>query len=40
LLNTALLRGTFAVMATLADICAITLTAILIGNVVLRQPGL
>ncbi|MEA2839316.1 MAG: hypothetical protein QOF41_646 [Methylobacteriaceae bacterium] len=31
--NTALLRGTFAVMATLADVGAITLTAIIIGNV-------
>jgi Undecaprenyl-phosphate glucose phosphotransferase len=31
--NTALLRGSFAVMATLADVGAITLTAIIIGNV-------
>jgi Undecaprenyl-phosphate glucose phosphotransferase len=31
--NTALLRGAFSVMATLADICAITLTAILIGTI-------
>jgi polysaccharide biosynthesis protein PslA len=31
--NTALLRGTFAIMATLADVCAITLTAIIIGNI-------
>ncbi len=30
--NTALLRGTFAVMATLADVCAITLTAVIIGT--------
>jgi Undecaprenyl-phosphate glucose phosphotransferase len=31
--NTALLRGAFAIMATLADACAITLSAILIGNI-------
>jgi Undecaprenyl-phosphate glucose phosphotransferase len=31
--NTALLRGTFAIMATLADVCAITLTAVIIGTV-------
>jgi Undecaprenyl-phosphate glucose phosphotransferase len=31
--NTAFLRGTFAVMAALADICAITLTAVIIGNI-------
>jgi Undecaprenyl-phosphate glucose phosphotransferase len=31
--NTAFLRGTFAVMATLADVGAITLTAIIIGNI-------
>jgi Undecaprenyl-phosphate glucose phosphotransferase len=31
--NTALLRATFAIMATLADVCAITLTAIIIGNI-------
>jgi Undecaprenyl-phosphate glucose phosphotransferase len=31
--NTALLRGSFAVMAALADVCAITLTAVIIGNI-------
>jgi Undecaprenyl-phosphate glucose phosphotransferase len=31
--NTALLRGTFAFMAALADVCAITLSAILVGTV-------
>jgi Undecaprenyl-phosphate glucose phosphotransferase len=31
--NTALLRGSFVVMATLADVCAITLTAVIIGTV-------
>jgi Undecaprenyl-phosphate glucose phosphotransferase len=31
--NTALLRGTFAIMAVLADICAITLAVVIIGTI-------